>query len=478
MRWRAWIPSTYDAGNVFVVLSIGVLILSALEPSFNPTPELPKPPGQLGSYPGTIGNVGFILHFYGGLGYSVSGALQFVSPFRQHFPKAHRVIGYFFYIFLLITLCGNLVLLFGRTAFLKGGVSSFIAAVIFVNPWWIYTAVRSLRAILRGSVHEHHIYMIRVVAVSLGNALVPPGDSIIKLIVRGVDPQYSYATAFWFGFTIAIIVGEVCIAVVYPNPKNTIPLIVYPTTSNNAVAPAEATQFSSEISHELTPWTELSLIQKEQSGNYFTLVFEAPFNVTIPPTHHVTFKDPRKFNTFKPYTPISTHGKHIEFLIKRYDKGSMSQYMTALEVGNRVKACGPYGIFQLHHHTHLLLLAAGTGITPMISIMKNAVKLSHLESKTKLVFFNQHEILHNHISEYRLRFSEKFDYEFVQNRASFNVQSVFEKHVSGRKPYTYTGSNASVLVCGPPQFCDDMVSKAMDSNIPRSDIFVFGFSDR
>jgi ferredoxin-NADP reductase len=478
MLWQAWIPSTYDTSNVFVVISIGVLILSALEPTFNPTPELPKPPGQLGSYPGTTGNVGFILHFYGGLGYSVSGALQFVPPLRQYFPKAHRVVGYFFYIFLFITLCGNLVLLFGRTAFLKGGISSFIAAAIFVNPWWIYTAVRSLRAILRGSVHEHHIYMIRVVAVSLGNALVPPGDSIIKLIVQGVEPQYSYATSFWFGFTIAIIAGEICIALVYPNSKSTSPLIAYPNTSNSTIAPADATKFSSEISEEFAPWTELSLIKKEHSGNYFTLVFEAPFAVTIPPTHHVTFKDPEKLNTFKPYTPISTHGKEIEFLIKRYDKGSMSQYMTALEVGNRVKVCGPFGIFQLRHHSHLLLLAAGTGITPMISIIKHAVELSHLESKTKLIFFNQQEILHNRISEFKLRFPDKFDYEFVQNRASFNVQYVFEKHNFGRRSYSYTGSNASVLVCGPPHFCDDMVLKATESKIPRSDIFVFGFNDR
>lgn len=462
MRFSVLIPNA-SLGNAFFLLAISAFILGNVEPTFNPDNPAPNPEGQLGSYPGTSGNVGYVFHFFGGIGYILFGVLQFISPLRRTFPKFHRVSGYLFYAFQAITLVGNLIFLFGRISYLKGGPSSFIAATFFFNPWWVYCSVESLKAILKGDVFKHHIFVIRAVAVSTGNFLVPPFDSLIRLIVSGVHPELSYAAAFWFGFSLAMFFGEICIYFVYPTPK------VMPVIS----------QGSSGIYGQLTSWSALTLIFKEQSGNYNRLIFEAPFNVFIPAAHHMTIRHPDKFNTFKPYTPISCSGKKIEFFIKKYDNGVMSSYLASLKMGDRIECCGPFGDYEIKEHSQVLMIAAGTGITPMISILSHSLETLRLKTKFHLVFFNKEMLLENQLQVLKHDFANQFEYEFVKDSTVYNLFPALQQHWSGKQKRIYkTRSDAHVLLCGPRPFCEKMIAEATSFGIPEAEVFAFGYSDR
>jgi len=462
VRLSALIPNSSIA-NAFFAMAIGAFVLGMVEPVFNPDPPAPNPPGQMGSYPGSIGNAGYIMHFFGGIAYIACGVFQFVSPLRRTFPKIHRILGYGFYVAQLITLIGNLIFLFGRTSYLKGGAISFIAATFVFNPWWVYCSGTNLVAIIHGDVYKHHIYAIRAIAVSTGNFLVPPIDSIIRLIVDGIDAEASYGAAFWFSFCLGIIMGEICIKIVYPAPKSPVVVLSQETTG---------------VYQDLPPWTQLTLVLKEQSGDYFRMIFEAPFNVSVPPAYHITFQHPHKFNTSKPYTPISAKGRQIEFLIKKYQNGLMSSYLTGLNVGDQVRSCGPYGSFEVKEHSEVLMLAAGTGITPMISILKTALEMLHLKTKFKLVFFNKQLILENQLASLSDQFGDQFEYEFVPDKTAYSVNPALQSHKSVKRITSYTGSNSTVLVCGPRQFCDAMIAKAESCGIPQCDVFAFGYSDR
>jgi NAD(P)H-flavin reductase len=467
-KWRvrlsAFVPNV-SLGNAFFLLAIVAFILGNVEPAFNPAPSIPNPPGQLGSYPGTLGNIGFIFHFFGGVGYIATGFLQFISPIRRIFPRFHRVIGYAFYVFQLITLMGNLIFLFGRTSFLKGGVASFIASTFIFNPWWVFCSVKSLLAIIRGNVVQHRVFIIRSVAVSAGNFLVPPFDSVIRIIIPSVDSTLSYATGFWFGFSLGIILGEICIYLVYPDPKFTVVPMIQKRTPG--------------VYGLLSSWTEMTVVRKEHSGNYFQLILEAPFKLIIPPAHHISIQHPHKLNTFRPYTPISADGRTVEFFIKKNDMGVMSSYLAGLNVNDRVKCTGPFGSYEIQEHPQVLMIAAGTGITPMLSILKHALEALSLSTKFRLIHYNKEIILDDAIVTLKHNFVSQFAHDFVKDADAFDLNDVLRNHsFTKNKPRTYTGGNATVLVCGPRVFCDDMIEKALSCGIPEAEIFVFGYSDR
>lgn len=83
------------------------------------------------------------------------------------------------------------------------------------------------------------------------------------------------------------------------------------------------------------------------------------------------------------YTPIphtfltqfATQGPVTDTLclmIKRYDNGNISRFLADSEQNDVVYATKPMGDFDLkllHKREIFLLLAAGTGITPMLSII-------------------------------------------------------------------------------------------------------------
>lgn len=91
------------------------------------------------------------------------------------------------------------------------------------------------------------------------------------------------------------------------------------------------------------------------------------------------------------YTPVppSFFPKEIEFnetdllfLIKAYEEGKMTQWLindcTDVQVSN---SKGDFNLQKLKMHSHFAMLAAGSGITPMLSIMKYL-----LSRKTNKVF--------------------------------------------------------------------------------------------
>lgn len=66
-----------------------------------------------------------------------------------------------------------------------------------------------------------------------------------------------------------------------------------------------------------------------------------------------------------------------EFLIKYYEKGAVSSQLKQLQPGTTVQLSLPRGNFKLsalESHRHILLLAAGSGITPILSLLRPLLK--------------------------------------------------------------------------------------------------------
>ncbi|MGW4396282.1 2Fe-2S iron-sulfur cluster-binding protein [Amycolatopsis nivea] len=71
------------------------------------------------------------------------------------------------------------------------------------------------------------------------------------------------------------------------------------------------------------------------------------------------------------YSASSAPGtKRLEVTVKRVDNGRLSAYLHGLRVGDRLSVRGPSGSFHPDPRADLVLIAAGSGITPMMSVLR------------------------------------------------------------------------------------------------------------
>ena len=78
------------------------------------------------------------------------------------------------------------------------------------------------------------------------------------------------------------------------------------------------------------------------------------------------------------YTPISSDNEtgFFDLLIKSYPQGNISKYMSGLNVGDTMKVKGPKGamVYTPNMVRHIGMIAGGTGITPMLQIIKAIIR--------------------------------------------------------------------------------------------------------
>ncbi|KAI9645707.1 NADH-cytochrome b5 reductase [Ciborinia camelliae] len=94
------------------------------------------------------------------------------------------------------------------------------------------------------------------------------------------------------------------------------------------------------------------------------------------------------------YTPVS--GDHqpgyFDLLIKSYPTGNISKYMASLMVGQTIKVRGPKGamVYTPNMVRHFGMIAGGTGITPMLQIIRAVIRGRAAGDKTEvdLIFAN------------------------------------------------------------------------------------------
>ncbi|RMZ88024.1 hypothetical protein DV736_g4748, partial [Chaetothyriales sp. CBS 134916] len=74
------------------------------------------------------------------------------------------------------------------------------------------------------------------------------------------------------------------------------------------------------------------------------------------------------------YTPISSDEDkgYVDFMIKSYPQGNISAHVTTLKIGDTMKLRGPKGamVYRPNLVKHIGMIAGGTGITPMLQIIR------------------------------------------------------------------------------------------------------------
>lgn len=176
------------------------------------------------------------------------------------------------------------------------------------------------------------------------------------------------------------------------------------------------------------------------------------------------------------YTPVNNDDDrgHFDLLIKTYEMGNISKYISKLKIGDTIRVKGPKGNFRYKPEMtgHLSLIAGGTGITPMIQIIRAALRNPFDPTTVSLIYANVNEediLLKDDLEELLDVHELKFKIFYVLNNPppgwKGGVGYVTKEHIKEHIPNPNT-SDSKILICGPPPMVSAMKKNLADLNYP------------
>lgn len=166
--------------------------------------------------------------------------------------------------------------------------------------------------------------------------------------------------------------------------------------------------------------------------------------------------------------------------VKRINNGEISRWLfDDVKVGDVLMSNGASGLFTLPQHITqfniVLLLAAGSGITPMMSIMKEILHFqSHL--KVVLIYSNHDEkstIFLSALKSLENQFPERLRIEFLFSNAKNLMRARLGKSVLEELFQLYVDQPAKTLtyVCGPLDYRQIAMVTLVAQGIPPAQVF-------
>ncbi|XP_072535815.1 cytochrome b5 reductase 4 isoform X1 [Salminus brasiliensis] len=234
--------------------------------------------------------------------------------------------------------------------------------------------------------------------------------------------------------------------------------------------------------------------KKEVTHDTLLFCFQLPpgTHMHVPVGRHVYLKASiQGSDIVKPYTPVdevlmppknsTTMSSDIYLMIKVYPDGVFTSHLDNLDIGASLSISSPGGPFtlrSLRDVTHLYLLAAGTGFTPMARLLRLALQDLSTIRKTKLMFFNRQErdILWHSELEQLCSEEERCQVEYVLSEPPGSwtgrrgrVEATMLQGVLERPG----DSKCLVCVCGPAGFTELAVQLVKQQGFGEEEIHAF-----
>ncbi|KFM78000.1 NADH-cytochrome b5 reductase 2, partial [Stegodyphus mimosarum] len=186
----------------------------------------------------------------------------------------------------------------------------------------------------------------------------------------------------------------------------------------------------------------------------------------------------------RPYTPVSSEDDkgYFDLVIKVYFKnvhpkfpagGKMSQYLNNMNIGDTIDVRGPSGRLiylgkgkfsvkatpksqpTVHVVKRVGMIAGGTGITPMLQLIKHALKDPEDNLEMSLLFANQTEddiLLRSELEDIAASYKDRFKLWYTVDRPTegwkYSIGFVSAEMIAEHLPPPAEG--VFILMCGPP----------------------------
>jgi len=199
----------------------------------------------------------------------------------------------------------------------------------------------------------------------------------------------------------------------------------------------------------------------------------------------------------RPYTPTSSDEDlgHMDLVVKIYpanthpkfpEGGKMTQYLESLAIGDTIDVRGPSGhlvykgrgVFDIKEDKKLpakevkvksvSMIAGGTGITPMLQLVRAVFRDPEDETRLSLLFANQTEediLLRKELEEVQAEHPDRFKLWYTVDRPGENwsYSSGFVNADMIEQALFPPASDNLVLMCGPPP----MINFACTPNLDK-----------
>ncbi|ORY07232.1 NAD(P)H-nitrate reductase [Basidiobolus meristosporus CBS 931.73] len=248
-------------------------------------------------------------------------------------------------------------------------------------------------------------------------------------------------------------------------------------------------EIDSAVALSTREYRQFSLVEKIQlNHNTILLRFKLPSSqhrLGLPVGKHVYLRaNINGEEVVRAYTPNSLDEElgHVDLVIKVYYKnadprfpegGVMSQYLDTLKIGDTVGVKGPIGHFVYEgngnynvnngkakgHVEHIGMIAGGSGITPVLQVIKSVLRNPEDNTKLSLIFANRTPddiLLREELDNLAKRNPEQFKVWYtVEQEASadwkYSTGFVNLEMCQEHLPKAATDDFKSiVLLCGPP----------------------------
>lgn len=179
------------------------------------------------------------------------------------------------------------------------------------------------------------------------------------------------------------------------------------------------------------------------------------------------------------YTPSSLPGStgFFDLTVKRYESGVVSRYLHKQQIGDSVLMSGPNpgGHWVDGMATRVGFVAGGTGITPMISIIR-WILTKRIDAELFLIFANKAEtdIIRRH----------EWD-QYLRDYPNFHCHHVLEQPPAGwtqgtgrvtpdvlRRHLPPPGPGTCVFLCGPPPMVDALEGSLKALGYPEQTVIL------
>ncbi|ODV93952.1 hypothetical protein PACTADRAFT_46253 [Pachysolen tannophilus NRRL Y-2460] len=227
---------------------------------------------------------------------------------------------------------------------------------------------------------------------------------------------------------------------------------------------------------------EFELIDKtvvsKNSAIYRFKLFRESENLDIPIGHHlccsveIDGKDEIAY-----YTPISSQYDlgFFDILVKSYPTGKVSKYFASLHKGQTVKFKGPVGrmSYQPNICKNLVMIAGGSGITPMLQVLSYITTTPEDLTTVKLLFANETRndiLLKDEIDELASKYPY-FEVEYFLNEPSKNWKGKTGYITKDDIKESLIGDDyldtTKIFICGPLEMRKNMLHYCEELGFPK-----------
>ncbi|KAI9263771.1 hypothetical protein BY458DRAFT_458404 [Sporodiniella umbellata] len=235
-----------------------------------------------------------------------------------------------------------------------------------------------------------------------------------------------------------------------------------------SVAPEAKVETKQDVAHFNAPdFTSLKLISVEKISHdtsIFRFALPENQNAGLPVASCVVARHEVEGDKpiIRPYTPISDNDTdgHLDFVIKKYATGKLTPIIHDMKIGDKLDFKGPIPKYdwEKDQKANVGMVAGGTGITPMLQVIRRVFNEKSTDKKTKitLVFANVSEkdiLLKDELDKIAEKHPDRFKVIYTLDKVPENwkgLRGYITADVIKANFPSPEEKDAVIMVCGPP----------------------------